>query len=323
MVIIGSWTVSVSTSSSRDLPHRFAGPTTARRGACCHAGWRCVAATHKVIASSASVRAGSRTALSEHAVRPAASSQLSAPRRVYPPARSPHPPRRRCVRPHPRSGLPRRCRPALRAGGRRLAGDGRGGPGRSGGVGIGLGVLGLHWAAPRLAVSGLHAPTAGSVLHGITGEPWGLRRCTAGGSPPSRGRLGTASDHGQYVHATPQSSVSVSAQRRSACYAPAASRCQSQQGQQVRRHHPVGVAESQHLARVLITLGELVPLAPPEPQRPVACLQVNGGWKPRSSSRLIPFARPPVSFSRMRAPSTTEPSANATIAPVSRPRNQR
>ena len=54
IVSIGSWTVSVSTSRSRDLPHRFAGPTTARRGACCHAGCRCVAATHSVTASSAS-----------------------------------------------------------------------------------------------------------------------------------------------------------------------------------------------------------------------------------------------------------------------------
>lgn len=54
MVSIGSWTVSVSTSSSRDLPHRFVGPTTARRGACCHAGCRCVAAAHSVTASSAS-----------------------------------------------------------------------------------------------------------------------------------------------------------------------------------------------------------------------------------------------------------------------------
>lgn len=53
-VISGSWTVSVTTSSRRDLPHRFAGPTTARRGACCHAVCRCVAATHSVTAVSAS-----------------------------------------------------------------------------------------------------------------------------------------------------------------------------------------------------------------------------------------------------------------------------
>ncbi|RBM19599.1 hypothetical protein DEH69_10315, partial [Streptomyces sp. PT12] len=35
-------------------PQRLAGPTTARRGACCHAGCRCVVATHKVTAVRAS-----------------------------------------------------------------------------------------------------------------------------------------------------------------------------------------------------------------------------------------------------------------------------
>ncbi len=49
-------------------------------------------------------------------------------------------------------------------------GDGCGGPSRSYGGGIGLGVLGLHWAAPRLAVSGLHTPAAGSVLTGLLGS---------------------------------------------------------------------------------------------------------------------------------------------------------
>lgn len=53
-VISGSWTVSIRTSSSRDFPHRFAGPTTARRGACCHTVCRWVAAAHSVVAVRAS-----------------------------------------------------------------------------------------------------------------------------------------------------------------------------------------------------------------------------------------------------------------------------
>ncbi|CAG6398531.1 exported hypothetical protein [Actinacidiphila cocklensis] len=53
-VMNGAWTVSCNTSSSRDFPHAFVGATIASRGACCHAGCRCDAAIHNVIASNAS-----------------------------------------------------------------------------------------------------------------------------------------------------------------------------------------------------------------------------------------------------------------------------
>ena len=50
----GSWQVASTTSSSRDLPHRFSGARMTSRGACAHAGCAWVAAIHSTTASAAS-----------------------------------------------------------------------------------------------------------------------------------------------------------------------------------------------------------------------------------------------------------------------------
>ena len=81
-VMIGWCTVSWSTSSTRDLPQPFVGPTTARRGACCRAVWMCVAATHRVTAVSAS-SLGSTTYL-PIAARNSSSSSAPSPEPRFP-----------------------------------------------------------------------------------------------------------------------------------------------------------------------------------------------------------------------------------------------
>ena len=214
-VIIGSWTVSVSTSSSRDLPHRFAGPTTARRGACCQAGCRCVAATHNVTASSASgagqdhepgdlrtqfvQQLGAGVGSASGGLRPARRSGSSGwiGRTALGAAAAPS----ACAAARwAPAGRGRPCGQAARAG----SGSGSGfevalGSSFSGGVGL----------APRHQVD-VHLARQGSS---------GPRRWRAGGFS----FLGRArEDHGQYVDARAQSSGSASAQRRSACYAPRA-----------------------------------------------------------------------------------------------------
>ena len=58
-----------------------------------------------------------------------------------------------------------------------------------------------------------------------------------------------------------------------------------EQLQQVCGHYPVGVAEPQHLARILAPLRQLISLAPPQPQCSVARIQVNSH---RQGEQLFP-----------------------------------
>lgn len=132
------------------------------------------------------MRAESRTGLFGSAVRPAASSPVSAPRREWTPGRSPGPPRC-CCRPDRRTRPLWHRRPGRGAGGRRA---GRGWLWRA----RPLGRRRNRSRGSRVALCGsssggvgLARPCRRVGSHGIAGESRGLRRCTAGGSPCSRG----------------------------------------------------------------------------------------------------------------------------------------
>ena len=172
------------------------------------------------------------------------------------------------------------------------------GPGRSGGGGIGLGFSGC---TGRLLVWRWRAGTpcrwVGS--HGIAGESRGLRRCTAGGSPSSRGRLGHR-EGPRTVRprpATVQRFCVSSAQN--ACYTSAASRRQPQQGPTGLRSPPGRRCRAAAPCTGSAPLGQLVPLAPTKPQRPIACIQVNGSRERQKLLAAHPLrTRPAVVVSR-------------------------